>query len=99
MPGLPSGERANLRNEMPARNTIEYLNRLRQANDFAKFPVPSSLQALLADEQLTLEPAEERETSVEMLPAAVGMGRQPVNVNVTLDGMLVGGITAYVEEK
>ena len=82
----------------PARNSLAYLQRLREINDFRKFPVPAFLNATLAHPELRLQPGEEFETFIEMLPPKVGQGRQCINVNVTLGEMLVGGVTAYVEE-
>lgn len=80
------------------RRSPEYLRRLRELNDFARFPVPAFLDAKLEFSQLTLKAGQEVETFVEMLPPKAGQGTQHVNVNVMLDGMLVGGVTAYVEE-
>jgi hypothetical protein len=101
-PLQPSQPRAsvfgNIQRGDLSRTSLGYLRRLQEINDFAKFPVPSFLEAKLEHTELRVHPGEELETSVEMTPPNLGQGRQNVNVNVMLDGMLVGGVTAYVEE-
>jgi hypothetical protein len=98
-PDPPRGASAKqLRVVETSRMSPAYLRRLREVNDFAKFPVPPSLQAKLERPELQLDPGQDVETFVEMRPAAAGQGRQIVNVNVMLDGILIGGVTAYVEE-
>jgi hypothetical protein len=88
----------NIRRDDLSRTSLGYLRRLQEVNDFAKFPTPSFLEAKLEHTKLRVQPGEDIETFVEMTAPHVGQGRQNVNVNVMLDGMLVGGVTAYVEE-
>jgi hypothetical protein len=98
-PGPPRGSTVGkLQGEGPARTSPAYLQKLREINDFAKFPVPAFLQARLENDEIVLQPGQEIETFVEVTPPKAGQGRQHVNVNVMLDGMLLGGVTAYVEE-
>ncbi len=80
------------------RRSLTYLRRLQAANRFEDFPVPAELEARLEQAELVLPPGAEVETFVEMLPAPPGGGRKAVNVNIFLDAMLIGGVTAYVEE-
>lgn len=81
-----------------SRRSSEYLSRLRDLNDFAKFPVENALEAKLGHATLVLKPGEEVETFLEIVPVKGGAGRAHVNVNVMLDDILIGGVTAYAEE-
>src|SRR5262245_41629842 len=98
-PGAPRGATVNTHGgEGPPRSSPAYLQRLREINDFAKFPVRAFLEARLERDEIVLQPGEEVETFVEVTPPKAGDGRQHVNVNVMTDGVLLGGVTAYVEE-
>lgn len=90
------GERPEVQTEL-SRQSPGYLRRLREINDFAKFPVPADIGAKLTQPDLVLKAGEEVETFLELGPAIAGTGRRNVNVNVMLDDILVGGVTVYVE--
>lgn len=95
--GEPRRSSADARTD-PPRQSLAYLARLRAVNDFSKFPVPDFLKARLQHPRMTVEPGQQIETYLEVDPPKPGQGRQVVNVNVLHDGLLVGGVTAYIEE-
>jgi len=96
-PTVPRHDGEKYAEAMP-RSSLAYLRRLQEINDFRKFPVPKDLEAKLQHTELVLKPGEEVETSLLVKPPMAGAGRRHVNINVMLDRMLIGGVTAYVEE-
>jgi hypothetical protein len=84
-PRLTREERARRRRETLARHGR------------ATFPVPDDWRVEISPTELSLEPGEEREASVDITAPDGFTGRQAFNVNAFDGSTLVGGVTLEVE--
>jgi hypothetical protein len=96
------------------RDSLNYLHKIQTENSRTRYPVPHYLNPILTimkayenrlektvitDSVIELQPRQEIEVTLQISSPPSGTGTHSVNVNAYHETYLIGGITAYVEEK